>query len=738
MPVSAAIRDVYVSPGGDDGNAGTEGAPLRTLEAARTLARTKKQAGNGVTVYLLGGDYYLSSPLSLDADDSGIAYKGVSGQKVNLSGGFPVSGFYKVTDAAALAKIPQNARDKIYAADLSALSSIDSYNAIGGAAVTAFYELYIDGIKQTAARYPNTDYALTGTPADGRAFSFEQAKLEQWANAPNAVCGGYFGVEWYYENIAVSAVSAAGGVSLSNKPKYGLGVEERFFIFNLIEELDAEGEWFIDQNTKTLFCYSENGLTGKKAELAVSKNNILEINGGENITFTNINFINTRAIGASVTRSDGIKFYGCGFGGIGNTAVKITASRNCLLQTCEISGIGGEGAYIEGGDTVSLIPGNNRIDNCVISNFAQVFKTYCGGAELYGAGNSLTHSRVYGSPHMAVGISGNDHTVEYNEIFNAVTESTDAGAVYMGRDWTKRGTKIRYNYFHDIKAKTENLQSNAGVEAVYLDDMYSGTSVERNIFYNCSRAANIGGGRDNFFVNNIVINCARGVYYDSRASSNGGWANYHVIATGEVYKKFKALITNPLFDVELWRSRYQGFGELMDLIESYDADNSVNTGIPVGTVENNLFIGGNAGNSRYNVISSYIGGNRGFVMSFQDAGFKGAGDFGISAESAVYDYIPDWQDIPFGDIGNYSDEYNTGFSGQTVDFTVFISMLDETGRLAGIKNYKKSLVLSAEEEMEFPVDIPGEAKPGWTLNCFIWKDGETLLPLYREKIVLPE
>ncbi len=51
---------------------------------------------------------------------------------------------------------------------------------------------------------------------------------------------------------------------------------------------------------------------------------------------------------------------------------------------------------------------------------------------------------------MAIGWSGNENIIEFNEIYNVVLETNDAGAIYSGRDPSMQGNVIRYNYFHDI------------------------------------------------------------------------------------------------------------------------------------------------------------------------------------------------------------------------------------------------------------------------------------------------
>ncbi|HEY3915594.1 MAG TPA: fibronectin type III domain-containing protein [Verrucomicrobiae bacterium] len=102
--VLLAQSDLYVSPTGDDSNPGTQAHPVRTLEHARDLVRGLDQTmTNDLTVWLAGGTYQLTAPLSLDAKDSGtgghdVIYAAEQGKQPVLSGGVPVTG-WKLVDA---------------------------------------------------------------------------------------------------------------------------------------------------------------------------------------------------------------------------------------------------------------------------------------------------------------------------------------------------------------------------------------------------------------------------------------------------------------------------------------------------------------------------------------------------------------------------------------------------------------------------------------------------------------
>ena len=54
--------------------------------------------------------------------------------------------------------------------------------------------------------------------------------------------------------------------------------------------------------------------------------------------------------------------------------------------------------------------------------------------------------------------------------------------------------------------------------------MYCGTSIFGNLFHDVTRAAFIGGGRDDRIENNIFVDCKPAVHVDSRAL---GWAHDH-------------------------------------------------------------------------------------------------------------------------------------------------------------------------------------------------------------------
>lgn len=168
--------EFYVSPKGNDTNAGTLAKPFATLERARDAVRAlnaaKKYPAEGVTVWLRGGVYQRERSFDLDARDSGqagapVVYASYSGETARLVGGriIPTAAFSPVTDGAFLnAVVSHSARRHLLQVDLKKLGLTDygdlkPMHALDFGSnshyLPAPMELFIDGKAATLARWPN-------------------------------------------------------------------------------------------------------------------------------------------------------------------------------------------------------------------------------------------------------------------------------------------------------------------------------------------------------------------------------------------------------------------------------------------------------------------------------------------------------------------------------------------------------------------------------------------------------
>src|SRR4029077_4895078 len=131
---------------------------------------------------------------------------------------------------------------------------------------------------------------------------------------------------------------------------------------------------------------------------------------------------------------------------------------------CDIYATGEGGIYLGGGDRRTLSRGDNAAINNHIHDFNRWVYTYRPAISIDGVGNHVSHNLIDDAPHAGIFIHGNDHVVDLNELHHLCLQTSDAGAIYMGRDLSERGNVIRYNFIHDLG---KNIDDNA----IYLDDL---------------------------------------------------------------------------------------------------------------------------------------------------------------------------------------------------------------------------------------------------------------------------
>ena len=131
--------------------------------------------------------------------------------------------------------------------------------------------------------------------------------------------------------------------------------------------------------------------------------------------------------------------------------------------------------------------------------------------------------------------------------------ANDAGAIYTSpptEELTMYGHTIRYNYVHHIYG-FKNRGCNG---AVYLDDLFPGTTVYGNVFYRVPRAAFIGGGRYCTVENNIFVACTPSLHIDARGL---GWA-------ADTEDELLELLGRYPYRNETWRTRYPTLADILE------------------------------------------------------------------------------------------------------------------------------------------------------------------------------
>jgi hypothetical protein len=532
----------YVAPNGKEANPGSLSAPFATLQQARDAVRNARKTlpyGKKIRVFLRGGIYYLKNTLELSVQDGGsedasVTYEAYKNEKPILSGGRFVTGFRHISDAKIRSRLDPSCRDKILVTDLKAQGIYDygslSPRGFGRPVNPAGLELFFNDRPMTLARWPNVGWStISGTPKgqQGGMFTYDGDRPRRWTKCDDVWLHGFWTQDWADSYAKVASIDTSEREIRTEAPHgiYGYTPGCRFYALNILEELDSPGEWYLDRETGKLYFWPPTSIDKGNAVVSTLSSPLISLNGAAFTDFKGLTFDDCRGDAVVIANGMDDRISSCKFENIGNGAI-VADGRWISVSNCDISRTGDGGISISGGDRRALSPSHNTIINNRIHDYDRWDYSYFPGISVHGVGCRIAHNLIYNSPHQAISISGNDHLIEYNEIHHVCMDTSDAGAIYTGRNYTDQGNIIRFNYFHDIKFRVKDTKSWPEVMAVYLDDLESGFLVYGNVFSNDSCAILMGGGRDNIIRNNLFLNCDIAISADARGMSWGAsWVN---------------------------------------------------------------------------------------------------------------------------------------------------------------------------------------------------------------------
>lgn len=685
MCVGAAASqsiELYVSPSGNDDNPGTIEQPLRTLNGARARVRAVKN-GSAVNVNFMQGEYFAEETATFTAEDSGtdgapVVYRAYNGADVKFVGykRLNSNAFEKITDKSVLELMPREGRDNAGVLDLrtAGIKSIHEYNPSRGFQsdnITVNASLYLNGNEQTLAQWPNgrNNYAYITVPYEKRAFAHNEERCKRWTKAKEPMISGYLSFEYSYERLRIKEIDVANKI-IDIGDSYNIRENGRWQIFNLIEELDAPGEYYIDRENLLLYYYPPYSIKDADLRLTVFDKPFVTADGLKNVTFENMYFGDTCKSIFEMKNCDTIKLLGCNFENVGTECLMTESCNNILADSCNFYHIGGTALRFNGGDEEKLISSGNKAINCLFYDWGAVKHTYSYCADLSGVGNTVESCIMHDCPHTAIYFKGNDHIIKNNEIYNVVKETADSGAIYAGRSWIMRGTEIENNYFHRLRNNRDNTRYFAA--AIYLDDCFSGTTIKNNVIRDADQGFIVGGGRDNFVYGNIIMDSKNIVRLDARGET------WMLSATTN---NFPYVLRQIPYDKEPW-TKYPGLAETLD--------GELNA--PVGNIfSDNLFINNKNELMGAGVAGSFVKFARKFENNYdvKEASEAGAAfvdadneDFTIAEGSSILKTSPDLAEIRVDKTGIYTNEYRKTIGEELPDFCLITPKNNQTDVLS--------------------------------------------------------
>jgi len=461
--------DFFVHPTGEDTAPGTRSAPFHSPSRAQTAARTL--AGREpVTIHFLGGTHYLAEPLILTPDDSGtrespVVWQAADGESPVVSGGLRLEFNW------------QPHRDGILTAKVPAGLAVD--------------QLFVDGQRLPMARYPNVDPAVrhfNGFAPD----AFGPERVARWANPAGGFIHAMHRHEWGDFHYRILGKDTAGALQYEGgwQNNRRLGMHDRYrMVENILEELDAPGEWFHDPAQNILHVFPPTGVDLPKARIEVVRlRHLVELRGSSDhpVRFVSLRGLTFRHAARSfmenkepLLRSDWTTYRGgavvvegtedCAIEDafldqVGGNAIFVNRyNRRLLVRGCHIARAGASGVAFVGdpkavrnplfeygerqhladldrtpGPQTPDYPADCRVEDCLIYLTGRVEKQTSPVQIAMAQSITVRHCSLYDVPRAGINIGDGcwgGHVIEFCDIFDTVLETGDHGSFNSwGRD----------------------------------------------------------------------------------------------------------------------------------------------------------------------------------------------------------------------------------------------------------------------------------------------------------------
>ena len=665
LSLNAISQDYYVSLKGNDKNNGTIEKPFASLDKVKEVLLKTTTTNKMVHVYLRKGIYYIDKTFVLTKKEVKFpltieAYK-EEAVTIRTSKVVPVSLVQKIQDMSTLQRIHTSLKDSIVEIDLKALNIInaktypDVFDGSGD-----LFELFMNEQRMPLSRYPNEGFMTmkkvmingggqevkgdwsqyytegnkppTGKPRPG-VFEYRDSRTAKWMNALNrgVWLKGFWRIPWQNEAIRIAnidtikhtiafAAAIGGGIGNKYNRPFGDG-KERYWLLNLLEEIDRPGEWAIDFKDKKLYFYPPVAI--KEGNIRISDNSAPSIFLDEvkNVSIKKIKIDENLGTAVIIKNGDGNTVAGCSIKNIGGYAVKIDMGFNHTVKSCDLSELGIGGVWLSGGNAnVSpRIPANHKVVNNHIYRFSLIQRVYAGAVDVgyIGGGSNdkkgiqcvgmyVAHNLIHNTPHVGILFGGWDNVFEYNEIFDYCQVSDDMGGFYSFETYPYMGNQIfAYNFLHN---------SDIG-DGIYFDYDHRDMHIYGNIVALNSAPKRRGTGilykigtqtknpYSEKCYNNITINCNYG------------------------YQFFTALPTKSKIENNVAVTCQKDFSYKYVTDKAHDSTSTMASGKNVSYLEDPGFVN----------MSGY--------------------DFRLKPDSKIFKDLPDFKPIPIDKIGLFRDEF---------------------------------------------------------------------------------
>ena len=579
---ACAASEFYVAPGGDDANSGTKAKPFATLARGRDAVRGSKTSA---IVYLRGGEYRLGRTVVFSRADSAaegctITYAAAPGEKVVIGSGVAVTGWKKLRDKIWVAPIPRELKGKLFR------TLYDGDRRLPRASRGFSPSSSPKGKKGDPGVNENYDVL--------RRLEFPKGALRNWANLSDVEVVIRPHNAWVLNILSLESVDEKTGVAMTTIPgTYSLNrcVQVRpggisAWVENVLEAIDAPGEWSVDTRQGKIYLRPTGDHPGKKIT-APRLTELIRIEGdidiaapadkpAGGIVFKGLTF--TRADRGAWTKDDAGIQHDWEMLDKPDALVRLRGAENCSIIDCNFVNSGGSAIRLDlhcrgnriagneiahlGGAGVLMIgygPGtkdankHNTVENNHIHHIGEIWRHSHAVVAWQSGSNRIANNYIHHCPRKAVCLSGVRPGFFWSGRKNRrecsrTIRRSETGDSTKWADIVKflhtRNNIVERNEIHHVLADLgdgaainvsgagngnvirrnyiHDIENAHSTSCIRTDDAQSGTLIEENIVFR----AKIGGITpkwENHFVNNFLIDVGPG---GDAIHTSGKWGPY--------------------------------------------------------------------------------------------------------------------------------------------------------------------------------------------------------------------
>lgn len=374
--------------------------------------------------------------------------------------------------------------------------------------------LYVNNLKQTLARTPNTGtWNISASTATSISNSNISSSGENFVGSN--ICLREF--DWRLNRQIITSQSGT-NVTWTNSIN-AAGTNANFYFDNKLEHLDANNEWFYDTAMQTLYLMS---VADPNTLFVEGSTNMVGIAGNDNRTanvIKNLQFEHYADAGITLKGgSHNNQILNCRF--INNCTSLHLSGDNATITNNHIENVSVQGmllANLKDSNVmfntitnVGLEFGNHRpgFVGDFYSSGIWLINAFNGGTVL--AENSITNCGYNGIRYNGIGIM-----IEKNDIRNTLLNMDDGGAIYtFGSD--SYNNTIQNNYIKNVVGDHNGTVPGGIVNGIYIDNLSHSNVIRNNTLEDIGVGSGIlinADSHSNTIQGNVTYKCREGITF---------------------------------------------------------------------------------------------------------------------------------------------------------------------------------------------------------------------------------